>query len=291
MARRIKVEASALNIRIPFDKDRNYKSLLSAIADLKRGVRVYGDSFVAINNFDEDDQFGIISKYTEINTEGNWFNTDTFSQAEDEEISNVNIPNELKPNLSQFHFFLDESLHSIIFETYSDSKSLSPSAFEKYFQAAVLSPSIRNEFGRIEISVIKSYAETERLLSLPDLKEVRMFIRRPNSDDLGEDLASEIEERLNAEGADEYEESIKVKGSGELTPSERTKKLAIVAAENGHVNVKSIVNGVTLTQGTELKPLIEVDTFGQESSNLSNFVTLVRKISQKISEMRQRPRG
>ena len=69
MARPSKVEVSAVNIRISADKNRNYAALMTKLVDLKAGVRVYGDTYVAVTFFEPDGKVGIISKYSKIDVE------------------------------------------------------------------------------------------------------------------------------------------------------------------------------------------------------------------------------
>lgn len=51
MARQSKIEVSAINIRIPADKPRNYSDLISKIYERRVAAKVYGDSFLAITQY------------------------------------------------------------------------------------------------------------------------------------------------------------------------------------------------------------------------------------------------
>lgn len=287
MARKPKTEVAAINIRIPSNKERDYTRLLATLAELKRGIRVYGDSYVAISFFDTETGFGAFSKYTEIDIDGDWFDLEDFDAATPEKLDEIFIPENLRPNHAAFYFKLDSELHVISFESYSDSKSLSARSVERYFREIVEDAAVLEAFGIVEADVVKSYNEVERLLALPDLRELRIVIRRPNEDDLSGGWAKIVEDRLAEQNGEEYEEALKSKDDG-LKPNERTTKLAQVAAENGQVKAKSIVNGVLVEQDTSEKPLTEVTQYDKDQdSTRSVFDRLSDLIFGKIREARE----
>lgn len=287
MARRSKIEVSAVNIRISADRNRDYAALFDKLVDLKSGVRVHGNTYVAFTNFDAEDGTGIISKYSEIDVDGDWFDIEYFDIASEEDVEDINIPENLRPNFSQFYFSLDEDIHVIAFEIYSESKSLSSRSVQKYFDEILQRREIRREFGLVEADVIKSYGEVDRILSLPKLRELRFTIKRPNSDDISGDLAAEIEARLREQNAEEYEESISSRSEDGLSPDERSKKLAVVAAENGQLSAKSVVNGVTVTHDTTETPLKEVKTFNRdETKPRSVFLKLAEAVFDRVKSQR-----
>lgn len=286
MARDPKIEVGAVNIRIPEDKKRDYVDLITRIAGLRRGIQVRGESFLAISYWDPEENVGIFSKYTEIDIDGEWFDLDDFDTASPERVEEVKIPATLKPNLSQFYFSLNKELHVVAFEIYADSKGLSARSVEKYFEEILQSNSIIRRFGRVESDIVKSYGEIERILALPHLKELRLMIKRPNSDDVGGRLARIIEERLRDNGGDEYEEVYRARGSNDLSPTKRTEELALVAAENGQVRGKSLVNGVITEADTNDRPLTETTTFKSDQSGLAMFRTLAKKVFKRITATR-----
>ena len=121
MPRPSKIEVSAINLRIPSDRSRNYAELINRILNLRRGVRIHGENYVALTEFNESTGVGVFSKYSEIDLDRDWFDIEDFGTATPESLSEIRIPEHLKPNLSAFYFELDESLHVVAFETYSDS--------------------------------------------------------------------------------------------------------------------------------------------------------------------------
>jgi hypothetical protein len=128
-------------------------------------------------------------------------------------------------------------------------------------------------------------------MNLPDIKEVRLLIRRPNPDDVDDDLAEVIERRLRQQKADQYEESLKVSGKQSIKPNSRTKKLAAVAAENGDVAVKSLVNGVMVTHHATSTPLKEVEKYPSDEATQPRFIALAHKVFSIIGSSRRQTRA
>lgn len=290
MARDRKLEVAGINVRIPEDSDRNYSELLQSLARVRRGFRVHGDTYLAINSFSPKTGQGVISKYTEIEAEGSWFDLENFDRAAPDKVARINIPENLRPNLSQFYFMLDEGLHVVAFETYSDSAYLSPRAAQTYFREVLGLDHVVKQFGEVEADVVKDYGDVEEILDLPDLRELRMTIRRPNPDDVGDDLARVIEELLREQRGREYEEIIRSKQGG-IEPNDRTRKLAVVAAENGEVQAKAVIDGIVTNVSTDDKPLVEREKLKADAAGQPAFVRLARRIFNKIREMREIIRG
>jgi len=287
MARPSKIEVSAINLRIPADKSRDYSDLINRLSQARIAIKVYGDSFVAITQFDKEAGLGVFSKYSEIDIDGTWFDLEDFGPAGADKVDEVSIPENLRPNLSSFYFELDEESHVLTYESYSESKGLSARLIEKYFGAALKHSSISNVFGRVEADVVKSYSEVERIIGLTYLKELKIVIRRPNPDDVSGTLAAQIEERLSEQNGEEYVEIIRSKDEDGLKPNERSQKLAIVGAENGVVSGKSIVNGVQVDHTTEEKPEKIVDTYNKdEIDTRTMFRRLARRMVEAIKQRR-----
>lgn len=289
MPRRSKLEVGGVNLRIPQEYERDYGKLLSLLASVKRGVRVYGDSYVGISSFNTESGVGIFSKYSEIDVDGDWFDIEGFSAADAEDIEEINVPEKLRPNYAAFYFRLNSDAHVITFETYSESKNLSTRSVGKYFTEVLGLPEVRRQFGKVNVSVILSFSTVSEILNRKNLKELNIAIRKPNPDDIGENLAAEIEERLVEQKADEYEETLRSKDEDMIEPSDRTRRLALVAAENGSVRAKTVVNGVTTIEKAAETPQKEVDTYDKEEQSTRDvFLTLSQRFIERVTQVRQR---
>lgn len=291
LARDSKLEVAAINIRIPSDAQRDYIGLVIKLASLKRGAKVYGDTVIAIESFDEPSRTGTFAKFTEIDFQGDWFNIDSFSRASSSEKNDIHIPEKLRPNYSAFYFKINEPLHTIAFECYSESRGLSPNLVERYFREALSWTEITSAFGIVQADIVKDYDGVEALLSLPNLKEIKFIIRRPNSDEIDKTLRAVIEERLSDQNADEFEEIIRTHDRSAITPNARSVELAAIAAENGSVHVKNVQNGIVVPHSTDEIPLKEVIKHKPDAtSGRVLFLRLAGDILEKIRSRRSQQR-
>ena len=92
MARDSKIEVAAVNLRIPKRKSRDYTALIVDLLTQHRGYKIYGDNHLAITWFDPKRHLGILSKYTEIALDQNWFDVEKFDAATPEDIGKISIP-------------------------------------------------------------------------------------------------------------------------------------------------------------------------------------------------------
>ncbi|MEM9310903.1 MAG: DUF4747 family protein [Pseudomonadota bacterium] len=285
MARPAKIEVQAINLRIDEEK-RDYQALVSALQNIRRGVRVHGDSHLAINYYDQESNIGVISKYTEIEIDGEWFDLQTFDVANEFALDELNIPEHLRPNLSQYWFTLVPELHLFVFSSYSESKSLSANLVSRYFEGALNWNEIVEQFGYVESDIVQSYDEVEKILALDSLVEIDLLIRQPNPDEMDEGLAKEIKERIKQQKADELREILRSKTRNRIEPNERTKKLGALAAENGRLKARAIENGVMRDYDTTETPLHVAETYGPEESERTVFRRLVDELGGMVSSAR-----
>jgi hypothetical protein len=291
MARRAKLEVAIVNIRIPKEKDRDYTALFDQIFALKRGFRVYSDQYLALTEFQSEERIGVFSKYTDIETDGDWFDVETFHKASPEEVDSVSIPQNLRPNLSSFDFMLSVKRHVVVFETYSGSRSLSPNYVEKYLKFIVQHPKVKERFGVVEVDIIKDTVEVDRILGMESLKELKLTIRRPNTDGWDPSVAAMVEQRLAEQNLSQIEETLTATAENNLTPNQRTKNLAYVAAENGSVRGKAIVDGLTINVDSASKPLkLSESYFSDDTPTKNIFFKLTYQMFELLDEMRSRLR-
>jgi hypothetical protein len=287
MAKNSKIEVAAINIRINKESKRDYELLIAKLAKFRRGVRVRGDTHVAITSYDPKDNTGTISKYTEIDLDGDWFDQERFNAATPAQLAEINIPPHLKPNFSSFYFKLDPALHVVAFTSYAAKKGLSALAVETYFRGALAWEEINREFGRVEADVIKDYEAVELILDLPHLKELEIIIRPPNADDINGALAEAIEENLREQNVDEYQQVLRAKGKKNIKANDQTRALAAVAAENGSVKGKNLEKGVKVPYTTADKPLTEFQMHGKDAYELGIFRILADKVFKIIAGKRR----
>ena len=126
---------------------------------------------------------------------------------------------------------------------------------------------------------------------MESLKELKLTIRRPNTDGWDPSVAAMVEQRLAEQNLSQIEETLTATAENNLTPNQRTKNLAYVAAENGSVRGKAIVDGLTINVDSASKPLkLSESYFSDDTPTKNIFFKLTYQMFELLDEMRSRLR-
>lgn len=287
MARLGKYSAAVINIRIPEPFSRDYSLLLQDISKLKVGYKVRGTTFIALTFFNYEENRGKFSRYTDIDLDGEWFNTDTFDAAEEDETAKIELPENLKPNLTEFTFKLFPERHLLTFLTKVPGKTrLTPSFIEKYLKLVCSHETITSKYGDVETTIVKDLDNVSRIVSSETLRHLKIVVRKPNTDDLSGKLRKVIEKRLNKNSANRITEEFFADKGDVLTPTDRTKALAGIGATTGEVYADEIVDGVTIPISTVNTVEENTKTFDTDMGEFRPLSALSDELVQKVEAIR-----
>lgn len=289
MARKYTYTASIINIRIVDESLRDYVSLMKDISELKVGVTVRKDTGVAMTYFKPDELRGTLSKYTQIDLDGPWFNERTFDEAADDDTADINVPEHLKPNFSKFAFKVNPEKHLVSFITVApNGRRLSPLHVKKFFEHIVLRDSITAKFGEIEVTLVQDAASVEKFFNGAPLKVLEIIIRRPN-DGLSKTFRKKLGDRLVDNNAKQLTERYVADRGKALTPTKRTKKLAKLATTIGEVKATQEINGVPKKFSSTNFVESESFKFDGEVGDTYALETLAPSLEEKVELVREEP--
>lgn len=283
MARRVKVEVGALNIRMHPHPDGRYAELIDAIFALKRIIRVHGDRSAlttqlskprGVNNY----VMGTITTFLNIDLDAPWFNALTLSDATDGDLSRVLVPDHLYPNVSSFYFRFDFDKHTLLFERYGSGRVLTHNFALKYVTQLVAQPEIVEEFGDVKVSIVQSPGSVDRIFQIDRITRLTIYIERPNSDVWPEDFEELAEEHLEDKNARSmtiiYDAE---KGSG-ISRDRDLDKLLGASLRNGKAEASGYGQHGHETVSTERYPKTVQDKFDPELMSESQmFETLAER--------------
>lgn len=270
MARKIKVSAVILNIRLHPHSPEIYQNYVRDIYKLKLPVNVYGDRYAMISSIDlssvnSDDISGVITSFTRLDNEGTWFDAANLQEATDNQISRITIPANIFPNSASFYFKFNATTHKIFIQQYSKGKSFTTKSMLKYFIKVAENLSILEKYGAAKISVVQSKTSLDNLFSLKKLSEVKITLLKPNSDIFSEDFESKIEAHL----ADSHSQKLVLNYDADhgksIVPSAEMIAIGNVALENGKVEVKGRDETGAVAKSTENYPKILQDKYDPEA--------------------------
>lgn len=242
MARKIKVSASALNIRLHPHSPEIYLKWIQSIYSNRLIAQVHGDRCGMISTLDRTGLTnnvvtGAITTFVRFDGDGNWFNANDMAEATDKDISEINIPPNLFPNAASFFFYFDAQEHKLYFQTYSKGKTLTAGSALRFFGGLSRQSEIANEFGEAKLSIVQDKYSLDAMFSIKKISEINIKIVKPNTDIFDDEFESNIEKHLEQTGSREFSVSYKSDGNGSIKPDDDIKKISKVALENGAVEV------------------------------------------------------
>lgn len=238
MSKPMVIKIGALNIKTHPHSPENYIELFQDTFALGQSVRIHGDNYGMLGwrrflneSSPEEGIYGEIYKYFNLDSKKPWLNVQENKKLSPEEITDIQIPDHLKPNLLSFRYLFFPKGHRLFFELYSDKNQIGVTAVERLFKRLFSHSSIKKKYGDVDVFIEPSREKLEEILSIYNLKRLEMRITKPNPDDPYEFEAS-VFKRMNIENSDIIDYALRGK---HLTPGDETKKLARVAASNGFV--------------------------------------------------------
>lgn len=198
---------------------------------------------------------GELYKYIQLDSTRDWFNVQKGKPAEQRELESIQIPDHLKPHFQYVPFVFYPNGHRLILVTRDGRDVISTGQAVLILEAAFSVPEIVRIFGRMELVVEPARDTLERILSMPRLRTLEIFVTPPNPDDL-EEFEQGLFKEMDAQRASAYHLILnEVSGQG-LAPNDRTRKIAQVAQSNGKVSGIGGSRGKTDRLSTTEHPFI-----------------------------------
>lgn len=245
MAREKKIIIGALNIVTQPHSTNTYINLFKDANKLRNPVCIAGDQYGMISgvfkldsNQDKDGPItGDIYKFTNIDKDANWFDTSKNDFANEDDLGEINIPDNLKPNSSKFTYIFFPEQHILFYEAYYDGKKLGSSSAVKFFQKLFNQIDIIKKFGTVEVTHVPSKDELKKALALPYKEFIEMSVTRPNPDD--HSIAEQkVLRRMNAANVETYEQRFKASEGKAIQMDADMTTMAHIAAKNGNLSIK-----------------------------------------------------
>lgn len=266
MARRIKVAVGIVNVRLHPHSPAIYSSFIRDVYRLKRPIRIHGDRYAMISMLDRSGEdgnevSGIITTFTRIETDGAWFDAASLQEATDNQVSEINIPDNLYPNAASFYFLFDTKEHKVYIQQYSKGKQITSNSLLNYFRGISNNTEILAKYNSAKISIVQSTEGLEALFNLKKINEIKITILKPNSDIFADDFEAKIEAHLAETHAQKLVLTYDAEPGQSIVASKEIRAVSSAALENGSVQVKGRDETGAVTRSTEEFPKILQDTY------------------------------
>jgi hypothetical protein len=181
--------------------------------------------------------YGDFYKFLNIDPNDPWFDVKKKKPATDEDVSEIVIPDNLKPNFSFCPYVFDLKNHRLYFIVKSGQGVSAPLVrVKRLIEYLSNSQQIIDRFKTVNVSIIKDKQKVSELLAWNVIRTLEIYIERPNSDEGGDE--KKALNKLNSMGANS-ERTVwrKARDVKSIVIDDETRRLANVAADNGVVKV------------------------------------------------------
>lgn len=242
-----KLPISGVNIVTHPHSPQGYIDLMYAIFRSKRHVPVYGSLHLMMGELKPIDEtngmsglFGRLYRFVNIDKDAPWFNVAKHDEATAEELAQINLPDELRPNTEMFDFVFYPVGHTFYFNMRSGNKiggkkgNLGTGQVVKFLKTLTSLQPVQERFGPVDVTALPDQEQLEKILAIHSLQKLVIEVSKPNPDELGEAQAK-VFGRLDKMKTRKIRQEIFAERHESIELDEETVTLARVAATNGKV--------------------------------------------------------
>ncbi|HLA33643.1 MAG TPA: DUF4747 family protein [Rhodocyclaceae bacterium] len=224
-----------------------YVRLMKAAFDMRRSVKVHGSQHLmigALRPLHSDRPIsglhGKFYRFVHIDKDAPWYNVSRHDDATDEERSQINIPDGLRPNTENFEFIFYPKGHTLYFSRRSTGKlnghwsNLGPRQVATLLNTLFKNPVILDEFGEVEVTVLPDRSQLDRIFAIPTLQRLVIDVTKPNADALSKAQAK-VFNRMDRTNTGRLKEELTARRGASIELDDDYKELATIAASNGKV--------------------------------------------------------
>jgi hypothetical protein len=222
--------------------------------------------------------YGYVFNYTEILRGGDWFDVEAKKPITGQDLEDIEIPENLRPNLKSARFAFDLNRHLFYFERRNErGEAFAPSKIKKILENLTAVQHIAERFPDVSITIQPRHDAIGQVLAVPNLAKLLIRLERPNPDDI-EGPKARLMSKLEGMNASKQETVLtKTKGAAKLKPDEPTVELAKVAATSGFVQaIGKTINGIRVSRKTSDYPDERILTLDDGMEPFAAIFNLIR---------------
>lgn len=266
-----KMEFGILNIKMHPHKPEMYSEMMQRLFDIGRLVKIRGDDWGApffcrqIDPTTQDEGvYGTFVRFLQIDPRKAWLDIRKRQPILDEEGNPIpQVSSDLKPNMREVEFTFYPKAHLFFF----NSAMITPSMIQKMLSNLCIDPKITREFGKIDVEIVSSSEIIQKILQIPALTRLEMYITRPNGDVLS-GKKKKLLDRMEKQGVRKLSEvATSVKSEG-IQPDDDTIAFMELATTNGKVNAVGYDGDTRVVESTVPHPQIERTVYDEENQTV-----------------------
>lgn len=281
ISRRIEIRQINIAMHAPHSP-KGYVALFQDAFHLRRIVTrgkadgyLLGSLYNVKSALDSNELHGEIYRFTHIDPDTPWFNTQTGKPADELDTEKIVLPENLQPNLERFPFVFRPKEHRFWYVSKDRKSSLGPSVAESFLQKIFDEVSLRKGLPSVEVTVTPDRAAVEEVLNIHRITRIIFEFKRPNIDDAGE-IETRIMERMERQRINRINEVMTSTDPDGIEPDEQLKAEAEVAAHNGHVESYGYdAAGLPAAESTKNKPAKYTSLLNESIESIWNVLNRI----------------
>lgn len=235
-----------------------------------------GAVYDAKNALLKDELHGEIYRFTNIDPDSPWFNTQTGKPAEESETENIEIPAHLHPNLDRMPFVFLPKSHQLWYVSKDRKASMGPLVAENFFQALFNATCIKHGLPMVEVTVVPDLAAVDEVLNIHRLTRVTMVFKRPNDD--ADEIEKRVMELMTRRKLNRIEEVMTSQDHEGIKPDTLMVDEAKAAAKNGYVLSEGFdVEGLPARESTIAKPALYSQSVNEEIESIAHVLSRISR--------------
>ncbi|GAC04045.1 DUF4747 family protein [Paraglaciecola chathamensis] len=288
MAVNNKLQLGVINITVHPHTQDDYIELLQSASKIG-AVKVRGTTYCELRHVEVDEAEGLVYcevyKYTDIDKDAPWYNTNTLKLATEDEVKMLNIPDDYKPNAGKFSLYLYPKKHVIFYQSYYRNTEFSSKMAVNFFDNLFGVASITKKFGVVNVTHVPEKQKVSEFIDYSHKEQLSIILTRPNPDSLA-DVEKKLLERMNSRNVAEYKEDYKAIESKEISLDDDLKNTIRIASKNGYATTKvRLPNGAKKILSTRDYPYSYTEYFDPKEINETvMFKESVKKLIDKITD-------
>lgn len=223
----------------------------------------------------ENELRGEFYRFTNIDPDAPWFNTQTGKPADEDESGRIDIPRNLQPNLEIVPFIFKPREHRLWYIGKDRKTALGPRIAESLLQTLFNSTVQVNNLPAVEVTVIPDKAAVKKVLGLHRMTRLTITFKRPNPDD-AHDVERRILEKMRKRNVTRMVEVMTSKGDQGIVTDDDLSAEAQAAAINGVVVSEGYDNaGRRAKESTTNKPALYSETVDDEIETAAHVLSRI----------------
>lgn len=170
------------------------------------------------------------------------------------------VPDHLKPNLREVTFLFYPGQHRLFF----DLRHISHNLMQRLMDRLCHNANITKKFHQVDVIVESSDETIDRILKIPRLTRLEIFLTRSNPDDISE-ATREIELRMDDQRLTNWTDIMTSKEKDGIAPDTITRGSMEFALSHGKINAVGYDGDERIVESTKPHPAIERESFDTDT--------------------------